>query len=280
MSLAPRRKRAWAITGAAGILGVVAVAVLVQPRVRATLRLVHGFSALDADPRVRFERGAEDLARTVAAALPAAVARVEACQSRPFETPFRVYVCASHESFTSHTGQPASSPVRGITFLWDIWVSPKAFTFHGEDTHRETLAHELSHLHLGQTLGWWHRTKEVPSWFQEGLADWVADTGDEQVSRYEAREAIHRGHSIVLDESGHLPFPKRPESYGMTWPMFHMQSRMFVEYLRSRDTNAFAGFVAAVVRGSEFSSAFKNNFGESLPEVWEDFRGSMEARPQ
>ncbi len=276
----PRRRRTWAIIVGLGTLVVAALLVLVQPRARAALRLVHGFSTLDADPRVRFEAGAEDLARAIAAALPAAIARVEECQSGAFETPFRVYVCASHESFTRHIGEQVSSPVRGIAFPWDIWVSPKALSFHGKDTHRETLVHELSHLHLGQMLGWWHRIKEVPSWFQEGLADWAAGTGDEIVSRREAREAIISGHSIVLDESGHLPFPKRPETYGMTWPMFHMQSRMFVEYLRSRDANAFAGFVTAVVRGAGFKSAFEENFGEDLSDVWKDFFESMEAWPQ
>ena len=274
MSLLPHRKRTRAIIVSTGILVVGALLLLMQPRARTALRLVQGFSTLDADPRVRFEPGAEDLAKALAAALPAAIARVEESQSRPFETTFRVYVCASHESFTSHIGEPAGSPVRGVAFLWDIWISPKAFAFHGQDTHRKAVTHELSHLHLGQMLGWWHRTREVPSWFQEGLADWVANTG-ELVSRREAREAIVSGHSIALDESGHLPFPKRPESYGMTWPMFHAQSRMFVEYLRSRDADAFARFVAAVVRGARFRSGFIDNFGKSLPDVWEDFLRSM-----
>lgn len=138
---------------------------------------------------------------------------------------------------------------------------------------------ELSHLHLGQTLGWWHRTVEVPSWFQEGLADWVADTGDEQVSLREVRDAIVGGNSIVLEESGNFPFPTRPDSYGMTWPMFPMQSRMFVEYLRSRDANAFRRFVAAVVRGAGFKSAFQDHYGAELSDAWKDFVQSTDAWP-
>ena len=275
MSILPRRKKTWAIIVSAGVLGLAAILILAQPRARAALRLVHGFSALDIDPRVWLEPGAGDFARDVAAALPGAIARVEECQAGAFEKPFRVYVCASHESFMRHIGQPVSLPVRGIAFHRDIWVSPKAFSFRGKDTHRETITHELSHLHLGQMLGWWHRIKEVPSWFQEGLANLVADTGNEQVSRREAREAIIHGHTIELDESGHLPFPKRPETYGMTWPMFHMQSRMFLEYLRLRDVKAFEGFVAAVVSGARFGPAFKDNFDESLSDVWEEFAESI-----
>lgn len=280
MDVFSRRNSTWAVIVGIAILGLVVLLLLAQPRARATLRLVHDFSALETDPRVRFEPGAEDLARAVAAALPEAIARVEECQAGAFRRPFRVYVCASHESFTGHIGEPSSSPARGIALLHDIWVSPKAFSFHGRDTHRETLTHELSHLHLGQMLGWWHRTKEIPSWFQEGLADWVADTGDEQVSRREARGAVLGGHIIELDESGHLPFPKRPEAYGMTWPMFHMQSRMFVEYVRSRDARAFTAFVTAVAGGVRFRVAFNDSFDESLSDAWEDFVEAMKAQPQ
>jgi hypothetical protein len=215
------------------------------------------------------------MAGAIAEALPAVIAKVEKCQSGPFEKPFRVYVCASHKSFTRHIGEPVSTPVRGIAFLWDIWVSPKAFSFHGEDTHRGTLAHELSHLHIGQKLGWWHRIKDIPSWFQEGLANWVAETGDELVSRREARRAIVNGHCIVPEESGHLPLPRRPQEYGLTWPMFHMQSRMFVEYLRSRDTDAFTKFVADVMQGVGFKSAFEANYHEGLPDVWIGFIESL-----
>jgi len=59
-----------------------------------------------------------------------------------------------------------------------------------------------------------------------------------------------------------------------------MQSRMFVEYLLSRDTDAFTEFVAAVVRGAEFESAFNKNFREGLPDVWKDFIEFLEAGPQ
>jgi hypothetical protein len=272
-----RKKRNLAIAVAAGILVAAAALVLALPRARTALRLVGGFSPLEVDARVYFEAGAEDMARAVAEALPAAMARVETCQAGPFEDPFRVYVCASHEGFTRRIGQPVNSPVRGITFLRDIWISPMAFSFHGEDTHRETLTHELSHLHLGQKLGWWRRTKGVPAWFQEGLADWVADTGDVQISRREAREALKRGRHFVPDATGHLPFPKGAGDYGLPWPLFHIQSRMFVEYLRARNEEAFSAFVASVVEGDEFESAFSENYLVDLPDVWNDFLQSSRA---
>jgi len=271
-----RRKKIWTISIVAGLLVLISALVLAQPRARTALRLVRGFAPLQQDTRIYYESGAEDLAEHIALALPEAVARVEECHARPFKSGFRVYVCSLHENFTSRIGQPATDPVRGIAFLRDIWVSPKAFAFFGLDTRRQTLVHELSHLHLGQHLGWWSRTKNVPSWFMEGLADWAADTGHERVSRPEAAQAILGGHHLILDAAGHLPFPRDPRDYGLRWPMFHAQSRMFLEFCRSRHQEAFEEFVAAVVDGMRFEAAFQKFIGETLENMWQDFVVSLQ----
>ena len=266
-----RGKKVWNIIVIAGLVILPLVLVLAHPRGRATLRLTSGFVQSEEDARVYYEHGAEGLASQIADALPDAVARVEMCQSRPFKKGFRVYVCASHESFSRHIKQPPSDPVRGIAFWWDVWVSPRAFDFFGKDTHRQTLVHELSHLHLGQHLGWLGRTQRVPTWFVEGLADWVAGTGDEIVSRSEALEGFVSGHHFVPDATGRLPLPKVAKDYGLRWPMFHLQSRIFIEHLRDRDEQAFEGFVGAVVDGDSFDVAFTDHFGDNLEIVWQEF---------
>lgn len=251
--------------------------VLAQPRGRVALRLTTGFIPLQEDTRVFYEPGAEEYAKRFADALPSVVNRVEDCQSLPFESEFRVYVCSSHESFTRHIGQPVSSPVRGIAFLRDIWVSPKAFAFYGKDTHWQTLAHELSHLHLGQHLGWWHRTKYLPNWFLEGLADWVADTGGEIVSREEALEGFRTGRHLVPATSGKLRLsPPTRQDLGVSWPIFHMQSRIFIEYLLARGEEPFSNFIAAVLGGVRFNIAFEEHFGNNMEIVWQDFINSVD----
>lgn len=272
--------RRWAARAAvvcAGLLVLAAAGLLSQARARAALRLVGGFSPLDQDPRVLYEAGAGDNALAVAKALPEAIGRVQHGHGEPPDPGFRVYVCATQDSFTRKTGQSEGAPVRGIAFSRDIWVSPLAFRFHGRDTHRETLAHELSHLRLQQSLGWWRRTRIVPSWFQEGLADRVADTGFEQVSRAEAWEAIRDGPCLTPDDSGRFPFPKRAGDYGLTWPMFHAQSRMFVEFLHERDGGGIARLLTSLHQGARFGTAFAECFGGSVEEVWAEFVGSVEA---
>jgi hypothetical protein len=159
--------------------------------------------------------------------------------------------------------------------MWDVWVSPKAFAFYGKDTHRQTLAHELSHLHLRQQLGWLRKTQRVPAWFVEGLADWVAGTGEEIVSRNAALKGFINGRHLMPDASGRLPLPKGAHDYGLTWPMFHLQSRMFIEYLHDRDEKSFGRFVAAVVDGDRFDVAFNEHFGDSLEIVWQEFMDAL-----
>ena len=252
--------------------------VLIHPRARTALRLTPGFQPLKQDTRIFFEQGAEVYAELIAKALPNSIKKVEESHSLPFVSNFRVYVCSSHERFTRHIGQPVSHPVRGIAFPFDIWVSPIAFAFYGKDTHQQTVTHELSHLHISQYLGYWHRVKYIPAWFSEGLANWVADTGDERVSRQEAREGFFTGKHLVPDAAGRSFYPKQPRDYNLTWPIFHLQSRMFVEYLHAREKESFKRFVGAILGGAHFDIAFRNHFGDDLANVWLDFLDSLEVQ--
>lgn len=257
------------------LVAVLAALPLLHPRARAAVRLTSGFQPLEEDTRVFSEQGADVYARRFAQALPAATALVEEHQGQPFSSGFRVYVCASHESFTRHLGERPDSPVRGMKLFRDIWVSPLAFDFRGSDTHRQTITHELSHLHMTQQLGLRAIMGAVPTWFAEGLADWVADTGGEIISHQDALEAFASGHHFVPDARGRFLFPRTAKHYGIPWPMLHRQSRMFVEYLHDRAGGSFGDFVAAVGKGERFDVAFLEHYGASLDDVWNDFLESL-----
>jgi len=259
------------------LLSLLVPLLLLHPRARAAARLTSGFQSLGEDARVFCEPGAEVHARRFAESLPAAIARVEEHLGRPFKSGFRVYVCASHESFTRHLGERPDSFARGMKLFRDIWVSPLAFVFRGSDTHRQTITHELSHLHMTQQLGLRSIMGTVPTWFVEGLADWIADTGGEIITHQVALEAFAGGNHFVPDAQGRFLFPRTAKHYGISWPMLQRQSRMFVEYLHDRAGASFAGFVAAVEKGERFDRAFLEHFGDSLDNVWNDFLESLDS---
>ena len=104
---------------------------------------------------VFYEPGAKDYADKIAAFLPAAIERVERVHGLPFEEQFKIYVCNSQKSFNEFTANtsPSRYPIRGTALLGDVLIAPSAFNFIGLDTHKKTLMHELSHLHIQQKVG-------------------------------------------------------------------------------------------------------------------------------
>ena len=257
------------------LLALGATLLLAFPRARASLRWKPGFQPLAVDSRIFFEPGALPMAQRFAALLPDAISRVEEAHGQPFRSRFRVYVCSSHESFTRHLGLRQIVPVRGLV-MKDIWLSPLAFDFHGLDTHRESLVHELSHLHFRQHLGWIRNQRSIPTWFAEGLADVVADTGGEIFTRQMALAAFASGHHFEPDGQGGFPSGRRILDYGVPGPLLHQQSRMFVEFLQAGNVQEFQLFLGALLEGANFRKAFGSHFGVGLDEAWQLFLRSLE----
>ena len=274
--MALRRKTIIALILPVLLLVVLSVLALRIPRLRTALRIADGFEPLDGHGLVYYEKGAEEYARRIAEALPDAIEHVETMQVRPFRSLPRIYVCATHERFAEQIGESPETAVRGIAFKRDIWLSPTVFTFFGRDTHTQSLLHELSHTHISQHLSFIHRVRKIPTWFNEGLADWVSGTGAERISRDEAVAAIRAGRSLVPDDTGQFPVPKSPADYGLSWPMLHVQSLMFVEYLAERDRGRFNAFMEELLDGRDFGPAFNEQFGAAPAVLWKEYTGSLE----
>lgn len=227
----------------------------------------HGLAALAADPRVRFEPGAEDFARRVASLLPQAVERVEAAHYLPFAEPVVVHVCGSEECFNAHV---VSRNVSGATVPDNqVFLSPRLA---GREAHRLPLilTHELSHLHLGQRIG--HYSPAVPVWFHEGLAAYVSEGGGaEYASEEEARAAIQAGHRFspeTLDAPGKR---HRAEAWNLSPWLFYRQAMMFVQHLKDTGEAAFRDFLLRVQAGEDFAAAFADTYNMSLGEAGRQF---------
>jgi hypothetical protein len=233
------------------------------------------FVTSEVDARVLYEPGAEEMAAGIAAYLPRAIAHVESVHGRPFEGPFVVRVCATQRSFNDFTAAPPQGGARGSA-LADVWIAPRAFSFHGRDTHRGSLVHELSHFHVRQRLGFVRNKANVPTWFHEGLADIVSGVGGEMVTDEQGIGALLGGYRLVPDDIGSLWRTTNVKDYGIDFHMVHAQSRLFTAYLYDADPEVFRAFLTRVEDGESFANSFRNAFGDDVTAKWDEFIASLE----
>jgi hypothetical protein len=233
--------------------------------------------ALPENSQIHFEPGAEDYAHGVSALLPAAIARIEAAQGRPFAHPVTVGVYATPEAYAAANASGAAGAV-GVAAFGRVILSPTL----NRPQHRRLpaiLTHELSHAHL---QGWisaytWVR---LPNWFKEGLGVMVSGGGGaEFVSEQEARSAIERGEHIVIDDTGsfanlsEIRFERAPPQATPSHRtvMAYRQAGMFVAWLHDSDAPGFARMMNAILDGRPFVEAVDGGYRQDVHSLWQKF---------
>ena len=239
----------------------------------ASLKSTSDFHPLEAESRVFVEPGAEDLAKQVADYLPEAVRIIEKEQYRAFSKPPEIFVCASEDSFASHTG--LSEQVRGAV-ITKLFLSGKLRNPEFKKTTRAILIHDLSHLHFQQQLGVYHYHANIPAWFQEGLAVLVSGGGGaERVSEAEAGRELLEGKHFTPEAQGSFWFHRSGRSYGLEPHMFYRQCSLFVGYLKTLSEIHFGLFILAIEDGGDFGKSFRSVYGMSIDDMWQDFTTSL-----
>jgi len=239
---------AWVLSGCA--LGVS------HPR---ALKPVTGFVPLASDPRVWVEPGFEAYGERVAEALPEAIARVETAHYLPFVKAPRVYVCGTAACFSRYVLTPRLSAA--VVPDNRLFLSPN---LNDKEAHRlgPLLAHELSHLHLGQRIGHYHST--LPVWFHEGWASLAAEGGGaEYASDEKVMAAIREGRRVNLDARDTPDRRHRAAAWNLDIHSFYRQSLLLVRWLRDQDEAKFRALVLALQDDADFVIAFADVYGVS-----------------
>jgi hypothetical protein len=260
-----------------GILSIAALLLFGTPAGRhvvalavALLSPTGAFRPWPGEPRVLAERGADSLARPVAAALPAAIARVEAGMGERFARPVRVRCCATHASFSRFTAMrgPAGAVIRQRLFL-----SPKLLRT--PQRVPAVLAHELAHLELMQRTGTLAFVR-LPAWFKEGLATWVSGGGGaETVDEAAARDSLLAGAHLVPVSGDAVLFPDLRGTRRMVPHLFYRQAAMFVAHLDAAHPGRLRALLVDLERGAGFRPAFGRAFGVTTGKAWEEFAASQ-----
>ncbi|WP_324779094.1 hypothetical protein [Thiobacillus sedimenti] len=223
------------------------------------LQPVDGFVALASDARVRVEPGFEAYGARVAAALPEAIAKVEAAHYLPFLHPPRIYVCGTADCFNRYVMTPRLS----AAVIPDnrLILSPN---LDGPERSRlpALLTHELAHLHLGQRIG--HYNSTVPVWFHEGWATLTADGGGaEYATDAQAVAAIRAGRRIDLGLRDVPDRRHRAGAFKLGIFEFYRESMLLVGWLKAQDEARFRRLALAVQDNADFEIAFWDIYGES-----------------
>ncbi len=234
------------------------------------------FVALASENRIKYEPGAEKFAALVAPHLDAAIRQVEARHYRAFQKPVIVYVCNTQQSFAQLSGQKETvrggvHPTQGLFLNPILLVRPAALA--------PVLTHELSHLQLNQQ----HQLNFVdyPTWFNEGLATFVADgSGAEAVSENDAKLQIAAGKIFPPYQSGsRLSLDQTGLLLGMAngSHMFYRQSMMFISLLKQLDEKRFKQFLLDLQDGEIFSTAFSRAFDGDVESLQKQFIVSLKS---
>ncbi len=225
---------------------------------------------------VFYEPCSQAYAEQIASFLPKALNKVENLHGVPFKKPVEIYVCNSQKSLNEYIAHDSRAPIRGTVVLGDILISPSAFKWKGKDTHQETLLHELSHLHIRQNLGFVRSRKNIPVWFHEGLANLAEGSGGEGITDEEAIRLILVGYHFIPDNKGNIFRSKRTYDYGLDYPMFHKQTKLFVSYIGESRSTEFKNFLKDILKGKPFKEALATHMGSDVQSLWEDFVSHLE----
>jgi len=226
-----------------------------------------GFTALAGDDRVWHEAAGQAFAAEVAGLLGPAIAKVEAVHGLPFQRPPRVLVCAGTPCFRQLVATPGYT---AAVLPGEILALSPRLDLEENERLAPILAHELSHLHLGQRLG--HYTAALPVWFHEGLASLVADGGGAEFSSDEdACNAWDAGRRVDFAQLDSATKRHRAADFKMSIHQFYRQSWRFLQYLKRRDPDGFANMLKAIQSGADFTAAVTGTYRTSLEQLSLEF---------
>ena len=259
------------------IILILGLAFFISPYSAVLLKSKSHFIKHAKNNKVFFEPGTEKYADSIVSHLPKAIENVEQVHGLPFEGSFNVYVCKAQKSFNEFTANTSGYTIRGTAMLVNVFIAPSAFYFMGMDTQKETLTHELSHLHFSNRLGYID-VRMLPVWLREGFADYMAGSGGEGINEGNAIKFILNGKHFIPEEEGSFFGSVGNALNGLSGPMFHQQVKMFVAYIIQSDSLKFNLFLLKVQEGEPFRETFNKIMGTGIEEKWANFLLKLKER--
>jgi len=203
---------------------------------------------------IRHAGGDADAARQVARVLPGALARVE--RWGRLSAPVVLRIQPTSEALAAAAGRPGDTWLRGWARIGTVDIqSPRTWTRGraSDDAVATLLTHELTHCLLFQRIGDGWTRRDVPAWFEEGMASFTAG---ERHAR--------------ADASALAPAADHPFDAALTYGTADRAFRYLVARHGDGSVNSILGGLA---EGRDFPSSFQRATGSPV----EDFEQALRA---
>lgn len=233
-------------------------------------RTAYSFEQSQQDNRVYYEGGAADIANAVAERLSQWIARVESIEYYKFKhrQKIKVYVFENKQRYVNFSNGSIKS--RGSSSTNEIYLSPRLREQPG--SLERIMLHELSHVHIRQYTGTWRYVNDIPGWFIEGMGVVTSNGGGaETVTEQEALAAIYRGQRFTPRDRGGLFSHYYASDYNLIPHMYYQQAGLFVSFLKQRNAGSFKDSYIGLLEGEIFAEVWRDNFGLTIAELWDEF---------
>ena len=223
------------------------------------------------DDTVWYEAGSGDNAIQIARFLPEAATIVENSHRQEFKDIPEVYVFASDQGFERASGYQANR-VAGVSTPSGLYLAPQNI-----EPMQRILVHELSHVLLRQWIGSW-RFHQLPIWFREGLATWVADGGGAgSVTEAQTILALRAGNSFTPNLKEGMIFRNDAPHWNLSHQMFYRQASLFIDFLARQYSARWQQLLNIIHQGASFPDAYNGAFDQGLEDLWLQFLSHIES---
>jgi len=208
---------------------------------------------------VRYDPGDEAAAEQVARVLPQAVDRVG--RWGPLLAPISIRIHPTHAALAGSVGRPGDAWLRAWARRDSVEVqSPRTWSRGRASDAALTslLAHELTHCLLFQRIGPRWADREVPGWFEEGLASFTAG------------EQHHRADPAALRPAPGALRSDAALAYGTADRAFH-------DLVGRHGEEGVHRILSSLASGLDFPRAFEAATGTSVAAFEDAFRARLGA---
>jgi len=276
-----RKTLAWGIPI---LLVVVFLFVLAQPMVlksiQARYKSTDHFSSLEEDRRIHYETPAKRNALILAKTLTDSQKQVEDILGASMKSPLKVYICATQESFNEYVF--LSKRAKGAVYWGKLFLSPAAFT---DASLGELVTHELTHFLFYSHLGERKHIQQIPLWFREGIAVFVANGGSEYTRENGLYARLsEQERSVLLSGQADIWFTDQPATAAVTsdgsanWLLYRIGA-LFIHYISEERPAAFSGLVRLLLSGTGLGEALNRTYGASTDELLGSFKTHIGRQP-